>query len=174
MEKRVKRVGSAQSSTGTCVTCVCVCVCEGPSLPVGNTPTGFMSEGNEQAPVPSGWWYDLSFCTSLLSAAALSHMPFQPGSEGDFLPPPPPLSTQNTFHLPLTLLLTLERACGHLSSGLMLSLCLFHAGEPVFAFSCSRVSPYIRFGNFVSNICCFFLSHSKSHSAQTDLLTIHS
>lgn len=66
-----------------------------------NTADDFMSEGNKQAPISSGWWYDLtlSFCISLLSAAAcrLSHA-LVAGVKGTSSL----LSTQNTatFFLP--------------------------------------------------------------------------
>lgn len=142
-----------------CNLCVCACVCDAPSLLVGNTPTGFMSEGDEQAPVPSGWWYDLSFCTSLLSAAALSHLPFQPGSEGHFLPPP---STRNTFLLPLTLCFVNLRKS--VWSPLLLIdvefVSRFHAGVPMFAFrTCSRVSPYIWKRCVKHLFICLILNH---------------
>lgn len=154
-----------------------MCVCDGPALLVGNTPTGFMSEGNEQAPVPSGWWYDLSFCTSLLSAAALSHMPFQPGSEGDFLscPPPPPPRTLSTFLSPFfnlrksvwsPLLLTdVEFVSVSCRSS---NVCL---QKPL---TCVSIRP---FWKLCVKHLVFFSSHSKSHSAQTVInnpLTIHS
>lgn len=52
-----------------------------------------MSEGDKQAPISSGWWYDLnlSFCISLLSAAGcrVTHA-LVAGVKRDFLPPPPP------------------------------------------------------------------------------------
>ena len=52
-----------------------------------------MSEGDKQAPISSGWWYELnlSFCISLLSAAGcrVTHA-LVAGVKRDFLPPPPP------------------------------------------------------------------------------------
>lgn len=62
-----------------------------------------MSEGDKQAPISSGWWYDLnlSFCISLLSAAGcrVTHA-LVAGVKRDFLLLL--LATQNTATFSLT------------------------------------------------------------------------
>lgn len=79
-----------------------------------------MSEGDKQAPISSGWWYDLnlSFCISLLSAAGcrVTHA-LVAGVKRDFLLLL--LATQNTATFSLTCFWTSEAACGHFFSRLL-------------------------------------------------------
>lgn len=72
----------------------------------GNASRGFMSEGNEQAPISSGWWYGpkLSFLHVPLLLAVIKR-----GLPVSFTPPRTP---------PASLSPVSDTACGHLLSRL--------------------------------------------------------
>lgn len=100
---------------------------------VGNTTDGFMSEGNKQAPISSGWWYDLnlSLCISPLLCCWLSFhtCPCSRGLKGTSCPL---LATQNTATFSLSPVFRIsEAACGHLLSRLLFLFCFLCLYESV-------------------------------------------